>query len=52
MFVGLPVFASFEAVPKDCDGVIVTDPRNASDTLALASAMLGLIGWWCRSFSA
>jgi DNA-binding MarR family transcriptional regulator len=40
-FIGLAVFASFDEVPDDCDGVVVTDSRDAPATFALAAARFG-----------
>jgi DNA-binding MarR family transcriptional regulator len=40
-FIGLPVFASFDDVPTECDGVVVTDSRDASGTFVLAAARFG-----------
>jgi len=40
-FVGLPIFASFDDVPDDCDSVVVTDLRSAHETNAKALARFG-----------
>lgn len=40
-FIGIPVYASYEAIPESFDGVVVTDLHAAQDTFVAAASVLG-----------
>jgi DNA-binding MarR family transcriptional regulator len=42
LFIGLPVFDRFDAVPDDFDSVLITDVNNARASCELAIEMLGM----------